>query len=278
MTDNPWGLVDPDKQKQVRSICRLSHWWPVAESLLEPTLLPATTLVDISDTYPGRMYAEFLCEPEYEHVLQAAANKIEAAGAYPFFLRSDIVSGKHCHPKSRGPVHDRNELLETIVNIAEFASNALWFQDNGMDVWARREILQPPDFTKGLTVLRGLPLVPEWRLIYRNNVYSSESGFYWPSEVYDSIKCDGVALPHDEVETVIQNLMTHPPLNWMDIESTRVIKALGGDWSIDWMLTDRGFVMIDMALANESWIPNPVNPPPPAPEIDYKSLLEFPDE
>lgn len=237
---------------EARDKSRLSHWFPAVEFVVPAGMYPATTIVELkSVTYGG----ELLCEPEYGPELESAADEVLAARVLPFFLRGDLQSGKHVYPESVGICRTRDDVLRCMAGIAEYAACSIWFGDKGLDTWAVREVLIPANAPR---TMNGIPIGHEWRMIVRDGAVTEESGFYWPSEaLVQNTQYKADAWTQEDAEAYIgERTNMGYPLHLTSL-SINVARALGGDWSVDWMLTDSGWKLIDMAVAADSWIPHP---------------------
>lgn len=264
---------------------RMSYWYPIIERAVDPIWLPKTVFLKM-DT--KRMDLDgpldiLSSEEKFNDFTSELAMYAEAMGfRYPWWLRSDLISGKHCWPETRGRIDHFRDVGPAVSGILEHASNVMMFQEDGTDIWAIREYLPT---TTSFHAFGGLPIVEEWRLIARSETdpdsartkgfITDESGFYWPAKaIDDTFTVGGVKTTFSGTLRSIERLSQGGLPECLYRPTADAVSALGGDWSVDFMKTDVGWKLIDMALAAESWIPNPVGgEPPEAPQPDFEKYL-----
>lgn len=222
----------------------LSFWYPKIEAAGLP--VPKTEIVRHGSWMIGELR-------------QAA----ETVGGYPVFLRTGHGSGKHrwnetCY------VPDREAMPDHVAALVEWSATA---GVNGLptDVWAVREML-PTKPVLTLPAYGGMPLCREFRVFVRDaEVLCSHP--YWPwASVKRGFPINTKQPPEfadDWLERIIppgakdkwKNLCRLNPFENLKIEqlASRAGAAVGGEWSVDLLETDRGWMVIDMAVASESW-------------------------
>jgi hypothetical protein len=232
----------------------LSHWFPAVQKVLPTERYPKTILVAPPK---GCRLLRLLDgdEPtgldEFEERLAEAAETI----GYPVFLRSDLTSAKH-EPGPPCVVRGEKALLRSVSDIVDYQVQNL-ITPIGLDCWAVREMLP---ITPAFYAFGGLPIVPEVRLIVRGGRF--ERSFpYWPAAALEETarRVNGDPMSGGRF-TLAMAAMKLAANNAKDLRQMRemseaVCTELDGDWSIDWMKTDRGWVLIDMADADLSWVP-----------------------
>lgn len=229
----------------------MAIWLPVVEQLGIPS--PRTELVSVE----GELISKVLdgeaisAEEEKELVAQTAALKAKAEQfGYPFFLRTDLASGKHqwgtpCF------VPGAETFMACVSGVIEFNELAGMF---GLDYefLAFRELL---DLDASFKAFHGLPIARERR-------YFAEAGkgvvchhAYW---VEDALRFyQETAPPPENWRSLLADLNDQrkdPPylVHW----ASAAADLLGGSWSVDFARTKAGdWYLIDMAHADESWHP-----------------------
>lgn len=182
-----------------------------------------------------------------ENLLKSIAEASEAFG-YPLFLRTDLASGKHswersCHVPSRDLLFPN---LSGVIEANELAG-VLGLDYAGL---AFRELLE---LDATFTAFDGMPVARERR-------YFAEAGAVQCRHAYwfeGAIERSWSPKPPDWKErlAILNDESTDPPelAEW----ASRVTALLPGAWSVDFAcLRDRRhWVLIDMALAHQSWHP-----------------------
>jgi len=224
---------------------RLSYWFPYIADALPADRYPRTAIIihpagyDVLDMLDGVDVpgtAEFLDD------LRVAAASI---GGYPVFWRSDLSAAKHdwedtCFVESPD---DFRRIGIFIDNLG--ATDSL----GGIDVWAVRELL--PVLNPIVTTYRGLPIGRERRYHVRDGEII-EHFPYWPVRAITDTSRLGAPLKaigrisHESDDEVAD----------LSAMASQVGAAIGGEWSVDFMETARGWVCIDMAQWDQSWRPS----------------------
>jgi len=221
----------------------MAYWWPLIEGHVRAPntiMVPAPKgMVNLLDGQPIDGFDEFIRR------LQGAA---EAVGIYPVFLRTGHGSGKH-EASRCCLVPDKQAMAKHVGALVEW-SNLVDILGLPVDVWAVREMLP----TEPLHVARsGLPIVPEARMFIRDGDVACVHP-YWPMEALVQRWCgleeEAAENLAAHIAVVVQN--AEPMLREM---AQPILERVPGAWSVDWMLTTRGWYHIDMGLAARSWHP-----------------------
>lgn len=226
----------PMKERQGASTC-LSYWFPIiaAAGLPVPKTIIVRAMSDLTVWLDGKKpdcWDIFLSE------LIAASNSI----GYPCFLRTGYGSGKHLW-KDTCFVSNREVVGQHVFNLLEWS---LMVDIIGLptDVWVVREML-PVRPLAYLEKYGGMPLVREVRGFLHDGQLVCKHP-YWPRQSIIngggqiSFYKPSSKLTMSEDDTVTK--LFH-----------QVGGAVPGSWSVDILDTDRGWYVIDMALAARSW-------------------------
>lgn len=175
----------------------------------------------------------------FERKLKVAANRI----GFPLFLRSGHTSAKHdwlrtCYVASEG------DLLRHVCDIIEYGELSS-LMGLPWDTWAVRELL--PTQSLFTAFYHGLPITKERRYFIENGEVICHHP-YWPIDSihnadtgsWKEVLAESNQEPEEEVKLLSE-------------QSRRVSRRFSGAWSLDWLLTERGWVAIDMAIADDSF-------------------------
>lgn len=250
---------------------RLSHWFPIVAEALPESRYPKTWIVpapcDLTCVLDGK---EPPCFDTLRFSLDFAARDL---GGYPVFLRHDLCSAKHDWAKTCY-VPDAESLASHLVASIEYWHMANWFANGGDDVWIVREYV--PVWPAVMTAFEGMPIGPERRYIVRDGRVTDHFP-YWPltalwNRIPDAyfvlddapLKPARLASPAPVRSEQFPHAVARNvgPISYESPEEIAELTelaeivgaALGGAWSIDFMHTARGWLLIDCALAAESWI------------------------
>jgi len=232
----------------------LSHWFPAVERVLPAGRYPGTVIVSPPE---GCRLLRLLDGDEPPGLDEFELRLAEAAKSfgYPVFLRSDLTSAKH-EPGPPCIVRGEKALMRSVADIIEYQVTNL-ITPLGLDCWAVRELLP---ITPSFYAFGGLPIVPEVRVMVRNGRF--ERSFpYWPAkalaETARRVNGDPMRGGRFTLAMAALKLAANDARQLREMRelSEAVCTELDGDWSIDWMKTDRGWVLIDMADADSSWVP-----------------------
>lgn len=225
------------------NLSRLTHWFPMIPADI-PT--PRTTIIPCDATHIGIGACDYGKAADGA-ALRTIAEKVRDAGdgyGWPCFLRTDITSYKHgwnttCFLASR----ELDRIAHQIGEIVVWAECA----------WA------PP--SKAVVVREMLPTVPMFHAfpgkmpVTRERRYFVENGRvlchhpYWPPASIEGHTSD----PEWGPKLAAMNEETADELVRLREMSERVSRAIPGAWSVDWLWTARGWFLIDMAEARESF-------------------------
>jgi len=227
--------------------CCLSYWFP---KLLEAGIpVPRTviyrTTTDLTPLCDGK-------EPErWDEFLRLLGAAADSLGSWPIFLRTGQGSGKH-QWKDTCFVPNREALANHIASLVEW-SHMVDFFGLPHDVWCAREML-PVSPVVTLPMYGDMPLVTEVRVFVQGGRIAC-SHDYWPLGAIKeglprTIDAHKIAkqLSNAAATSVEQRLAAH--------EIARKVAAVFADdgaWSVDLLLTDRGWYVTDMATAGESY-------------------------
>jgi len=233
----------------------LSYWFPKLQSANLP--VPKTEIITVPN---GNMIMPPILDGKEFVGMNKLIDDIKIAianiGTLPVFLRTGQGSGKH-RWKNCCYLNDINMIGHHIYNLVEW-SHMVSFLGLPHDVWAVREFLP----TKPIAILPrydDMPLITEVRaFICDGKVICSHD--YWPcksimnglslppSVTIASVKKESERL-HKLVSTTIeQREEAH-------VVARKVAKTFHDDgyWSVDLLLTDRGWYITDMANGHESF-------------------------
>lgn len=221
---------------------RLSWWFPKIPSDI---LVPETIIIP----YDGDNLINVL---DGELPLGFSALRIDIVNAgdqlrWPFFLRTDYLSGKHDW-KDTCYVSRSNKVQCHMINLIENSAMAdiIGFPT---DYWiARKLIPTKPTF---FAFHGDMPIVKERRYFVQDDKVVCHHP-YWPSEAFDSTVVS--ALNYEELLDEM-NFESHEEVDLLSGLSSKVGAALGGAWSIDWLWSeDEGeWYLTDMAEAGQSY-------------------------
>lgn len=178
-------------------------------------------------------------------VLKLAVEEI----GLPCFLRTGHTSDKHnwrttCYVANA----IRFDLGSHVLRLIEF-SECADIMGLPWNIWAVRELLPVRPIA---TLYRGMPLVREFRCFVEGDKLLCCHP-YWPWNAVEEGFADHKA--PDGLEAKYKAICETSEAERRDIAelATAAGKACGGQWSVDILDTDRGWMVTDMALANESW-------------------------
>lgn len=226
---------------------RLSHWFPRMQSVIPWDQYPKTEIVRV----PAKCELIRLLDGEeppglddFIHDLKEAA---WAVGGYPAFWRHDLSSCKH-NWKYTCLVRSEDGFAQQLVPFLDNWYAASLF-GGGEDVWAVREFV--PVWPAAFVAFEGMPIGAERRYVIRNGKVTSHFP-YWPKGAFGTMNvsdCSNLGQLSIESKQEVEEL-------------TALAEAIGAafpgeDWTVDFMHTGRGWLAIDMALLESSWLPSP---------------------
>lgn len=176
--------------------------------------------------------------------IDTAAQKV----GYPFFLRTGYTSGKHYFTDTCY-VSKPEDIQKSVRNLVEYGEMTS-FIGLPFDTWVVRELLP---VTPAFIAFKGLPITTEIRYF----VLSGEVKYsvpYWPVDAIKRPSCEDW-----EDKLFEANTLNDEDKQLLD-EQTQIVACIFEDsdgWSVDWVKTDKGWYLIDMALSYRSWGYNP---------------------
>lgn len=230
------GLADDNRNS-------MFYWYPKIATL--PIPQPKTVMLRIpkaSELFRSVCDGDWSYFEPFKDDVTATADKI----GYPLFLRTDQASGKHDWKRSCF-VEKREDLLSHVGRVIEFNEMADLF---GLPYtgFAFREYI-PMD--SRFTAFGGeMPVNPERRYFVSDGEVICHHA-YWPKEA--------ILQPSIENwEDVLAEMNTQPveEVDWLGRYAKRVSERVEGAWSVDFCKAKDGrWILIDMALAVDSWHP-----------------------
>lgn len=226
----------------------LSWWFPKllrAELPVPKTRIVTIPTCGIQTAFFQQFDGEGLGPDAYTwlDVLRLAVEEI----GLPCFLRTGHTSNKHSWMETCY-LANINRLASHVTRLIEF-SECAGIIGLPWNIWAVRELLPVQPIA---TVYRGMPLVREFRCFVDGNKLLCYHP-YWPWAVVvegcaDHKAPDGLEAKYKALcETSTTELYAIAKL------ATAAGKACGGQWSVDILDTDRGWMITDMAMAKDSW-------------------------
>jgi hypothetical protein len=228
---------------------RLSWWFPrlFGAGIIYPhdILVPETIIIP----YTGDNLINIL-DKKIPNEFAPLCTRIIKAGdelGWPFFLRTDYLSGKHswkdtCHIPGPECVAKR------VAHLVEESAMAdmMGFPT---DYWIARKLI--PTKPAFFAFHGDMPIVKERRYFVQDSKVVCHHP-YWPLEAFDST-CVSV----DNWRELLgdMNLENDDEVDLLSKLSSKVGAAIGGAWSIDWLWSeDEGkWYLTDMAEAAQSY-------------------------
>lgn len=221
----------------------LAYWYPRIRDLVATpktgiVRLDGVKAVELLDVLDGKLppwWAEFL-----HHMVMA----VDYVAGPPAFLRTGHTSGKHDWVNTCD-VRDTATIGAHIVALVEFSSCVDFF-GLPLDTWAVREMLA---VESPFNAFNGFPVSRERRYFLHDGAVVGHHAYWPPMAIQDHTTAIGW-------EAQLDALNFEPPgeVDWLSRQTEKVGAVVDGDWSVDWLhTTDRGWVLIDMADAHESW-------------------------
>jgi len=225
----------------------LSYWFPllVEAGLPLPSTLVAQTDVTLLELLDGKT-------PDgWQSFRDSLHDAIMEIGGYPIFLRTGHTSGKH-RWRNTCYLSSPEFILQHVVNLVE-VSECAGIIGLPCDVWVVRELLPTEPICK-LPRYCGMPLCREFRCFARGGEVLCMHP-YWPYQAVlkGTIEC-GRPMPkglHGKWQEMCR--LSPPDLHAIHSIAQRASQVVEGEWSVDILWTSRGWYLIDMALAEDSW-------------------------
>jgi hypothetical protein len=248
----------------------MSFWYPRLLALHVPAdkktqqpakgiPMPKTELVDAGEDWidmysildsPKRFPTEWATADkkvqEVSDRLMVASTRL---GDAPFFLRTGLTSGKHnwskcCYLPDRFP----KTFYDAVHNLIDDSGC------KGLDFrhWAVREYLPVLPLFR-LDNYGGMPLVPEIRVFTKGGEIRGHQP-YWPKKSIEAGRpnCENWEPLYKQGTEACERAWENPDSGVKSI-ALQVAKALPEhDWSIDLLLTTRGWYVTDLAIAGRS--------------------------
>ena len=221
---------------------RLSWWFPQIPSSIP---IPETIVIqhegeDLINLLDGQVPTGFssLCIK-----LNNAGNKL----GWPFFLRTDYLSGKHfwkdtCHVATADDVPKHVSMLVQESHMADMMGFPT-------DLWIDRRLIptEPAFFAFG----GDMPIVKERRYFMRDAHVLCHHP-YWLSDVFRNCNISTDDWPRLLEE---MNSESDQEVGLLSELSSMVGAAIGGSWSIDWLWSEEEckWYLTDMAEAEQSY-------------------------
>lgn len=239
---------------------RLSHWFPIARRVLPEWRYPKTEIVSCDAELVQLLDGQE--PPGFQGLIADLELAALRVGGYPCFLRHDLCSAKHDW-RDTCFVAEAGQLPSHVAASVEYWHSVNWFA-NDIYAWAVREYV--PVSPVALTAFRGMPVGPERRYCVRNGEVIDHFP-YWPldalwrptPESWSLLEGEEPPPPQFPPEELLQKLgsiSAESPEEVAELSEVASVvgAALGGEWSIDFMHTARGWLLIDCAVLSESWI------------------------
>ncbi len=231
---------------------RLSYWFPLIPSGIR---VPRTLIMkytnlgsresrdanDLINLLDGKIPPGF---NNFCAMVMDAGNKV----GWPFFLRTDYMSGKHCWKDTCYVQDPTCNISKHIVSLVETSALAdiLGFPT---DVWVVREMIPT---TPAFTAFWGdMPIVKERRYFVQDDKVVCHHP-YWPPDAFENCRISRDNWRH---RLDIMNTETHDEIELLSGLSSKVGEAIGGAWSIDWLWSEQKaqWFLTDMAEAKSSY-------------------------
>lgn len=218
---------------------RLSWWYPKIPSHIP---CPRTTVIP----YTGDNLINLLDGKDCDG-FQELVNRLVIAGdmlGWPFFLRTDFLSGKHCW-KDTCFVTDKNRVPEHIVNLV-YESAMAGMMGFPTDFWIAREMI--PTSPAFYAFWGNMPITKERRYFVQDDKVICHHP-YWPGKAFK-----GMSVSTDDWPELLDemNYESEDEVGLLSGLSSSVGAKIGGSWSIDWLWSEKKgqWFLTDMA---ESW-------------------------
>ncbi|KKN98829.1 hypothetical protein LCGC14_0140700 [marine sediment metagenome] len=229
---------------------RLSWWFPK---------IPKEILVPETRIFPKCVWADCganhfvligVLDGRKPEAFDTLCWQLKAAGdelGYPFFLRTDYLSGKHGWNDTCFVTH----AIEIPCHVARLIEESIGADILGFppDCWiARKMISTIPSF---FAFHGDMPIVKERRYFVQDSKVLCHHP-YWPSEAFDFVRVSIDSWPTQLDE---MNYQSSGEISLLSDLSAKVGGVVGGAWSIDWLWSEpeQQWYLIDMAEAETSY-------------------------
>jgi hypothetical protein len=213
----------------------LSYWYPrirYAGLPVPRTLIIHAPLLLTYEDVPTAGLDDLLWQ------IDAACGRV----GYPAFLRTGLTSAKHDWKESCF-IAAHSNIASHVNQILEY-SEMVDFLGLDCSVWAVREMLP----TKPMFhAFNGMPIVREFRFFVEDGKVTHVQP-YWPA---DSIQRPDV--PDWEARLAHASEITQEERGVLSDMARTANAYVPGDWSVDFLETENGWYLTDMAVAAESF-------------------------
>lgn len=222
-------LVDPN--------C-ISYWYPKIVGVVStPKTAIMKTNVDLFELVDGKV-------PDgYTGFIERLLKMIPRVGNYPVFIRTGITSNKHDWRNSCY-LTKPDDIKRHVWNLVEFSAIA---EILGLPcfVWVVREMLP---VTPIFHAFNGrMPIAQEFRLFVRDGKVEHTQP-YWPPESIRNPSVDNWRELLDKISQINTDIISS-----IVGATERVGAIVKGYWSVDWLNTDKGWYLTDMAEGDRSY-------------------------
>lgn len=232
------------KHEHQKRVC-ITYWYP--KLLSAPVRMPETKILQPDvDLYELCAVLDGpRCPPEimekFDQLAKDIAWQCKRVG-YPAFLRTGTTSGKHSW-RDTCFIDETTNLRRNLANLIEDAA----IKDQCLDVFAVREFLPTTPLFHAFS--GDMPIVKERRFFVRNNQVLGDIP-YWPEEAFE-----GQPTSVEDWRPLVRQLaeLSAEDRAALTFGSEQAGYALGGEWSVDWLLTDKGWYLTDCAPARMSY-------------------------
>lgn len=222
----------------------MSVWFPVIEKL-EGINVPQTVLITGKDQEKLLDVIDGDDITEFDNLCKEIRLAAEIVG-YPFFLRTGQASNKH-EWKNTCFVSSDDKIEKHVFNLIEFSECADMI-GLPFSTWAvRKMLITDPIFH----AFDGMPVTREFRVAIKDGSFSRIQP-YWPPSVF----CARYAAPTSE--NWIDKLRDISLLDDHTLETLKQMANTVGDkfkgyWSVDFLLAESKWWLIDMARGETSF-------------------------
>lgn len=222
----------------------LTYWFPKIREAGLP--VPLTHMASMPEDAAMDLWTKFdnkPCNGRFDAWVEMLKPAAETIG-FPLFLRSGHTSGKH-EWKNTCFVPSVEQLGPHIAQICYFSECMSMGGELSWSKWALREFLptEPVGICPGYD---DMPICKEFRFFVDGGQVKCFHP-YWPVL---SLVRGGAAISIEAYADLCEIDDDYDEL--IDL-AEKAGRAVGGAWSIDFLHTKRGWILTDMALAQQSW-------------------------
>lgn len=215
----------------------LSYWFPLIEAAGLP--VPKTIILPAPESIGAWAYGEGQPPEAFFDSIARAGKEI----GWPVFIRSGQTSAKHSW-KDSCFLPDSQSIPSHVRSICEY-SELCCLSGIPYDVFAVRQFLKAaPRFH----AFNEMPITREFRFFVRDGVIEHVQP-YWPPEAIDGNTEDAEWAS----KLAEMNKITPEEMETLSRLSLKANAVVPGFWSIDWLETEDGWFLTDMALGEESF-------------------------